>query len=170
MPTTKLVPEGDDVLWEACPPWDFSNPPEDPLTVSQTMHLVMHTERGVGLSANQIGHLYRVFVMNDPDTNMSWTCFNPEIIGVSEELATMEEGCLSFPGLILEIKRPSEVDVRYQTVTGEWKEEHLTGLMARCYQHELDHLDGVCFISPDRVSKLRLDRAYRKRSKASKGK
>lgn len=165
---TDLVPEGSEVLWTACPPWDFEAPPADAETVAQQMHMVMHTEDGVGLSANQIGLLYRVFVMYDPETRQSFTCFNPEVTLVSQDVTMMEEGCLSFPGLRLKIKRPAEVHVRYQNISGDWVEEHLTGLMARCYQHELDHLNGICFVA--QVGGLTLKMAERRRTKALKGK
>jgi peptide deformylase len=164
---TELIPENSSLLREPCPVWDFNASPEDPETLVQHMYMVMLAEGGVGLSASQIGKLYRVFVMNDSQAGKSYSCFNPEIVEYSSEEVSMEEGCLSFPGLALEVKRAKEVTVRYQNINSEWVEEHLTGLMARCYQHELDHLNGICFVA--KVSKLRLDRAKLKRSKALKG-
>jgi peptide deformylase len=70
-------------------------------------------------------------------------CFNPEIIEHSQNLVDYDEGCLSFPGDQCTIKRPEWIAVRYQNPQGEWLEEKMSGLWARCFQHELDHLNGV---------------------------
>lgn len=121
----------------------------------------MAEEGGVGFAANQMGFLYRVFAMNIGGTPKIY--YNPEVIESGEELIAVEEGCLSFPGLLLKVKRPKNVTVRYQDRDGVVHTEELTGLASRCFQHELDHLDGVCFT--DRVSKLTLDMAKKKRAK-----
>ena len=70
-------------------------------------------------------------------------CCNPEIMSSSPDIIDWDEGCLSFPGDHCIIKRPAWVEVRYQDPTGIWHQEKLTDLAARCFQHELDHLDGV---------------------------
>lgn len=127
----------------------------------------MTEEGGIGFAANQMGFLYRVFAMKIDDEVRFY--YNPEILLSSgDELVTMEEGCLSFPGLFFKVKRPAHIKVRYQCSEGRFWEEDLTGLASRCYQHELDHLDGVCFI--DKVSKLTLDMAKKKRDKRERKK
>jgi peptide deformylase len=71
------------------------------------------------------------------------SCFNPEITATSSEQVDWGEGCLSFPGEHCIIKRPQWIDVRYQDHQGEWHSERLADILARCFQHELDHLNGT---------------------------
>ena len=101
----------------------------------------MAKENGIGLAATQVGIAKRLFVMSVHGRDR--ICFNPEIIQSSDVLAEFPEGCLSFPGDQCIIKRPDWVDVRYQNPQGEYTEDTLVGLEARCFQHELDHLDGI---------------------------
>ena len=101
----------------------------------------MQQHRAIGLAAPQIGHSLRLFVMEVEDR--ARVCFNPEIIQSSTVLTKYAEGCLSFPGESCTITRPDAISVRYQDAQGLWIEEDLVGLEARCFQHELDHLDGV---------------------------
>lgn len=121
----------------------------------------MVEEGGVGFAANQMGFLYRVFAMNIGESPTFY--YNPEVIEEGDEVITVEEGCLSFPGLFIKVKRPRSVTVRYQDRDGNVHTEELTDLASRCFQHELDHLDGVCFT--DRVSKLSLEMARKRRAK-----
>ena len=121
----------------------------------------MVEEGGVGFAANQMGLLSRVFAMNIGETPTFY--YNPEIVESGDQFITVQEGCLSFPGLFIKVKRPKNVVVRYQDRDGEVHTEELTDLASRCFQHELDHLDGICFT--DRVSKLSLDMAKAKRAK-----
>ena len=101
---------------------------------------------GVGLSANQIGIKERVFVMMyDMDTQETITCFNPKIIKESKEIVTMEEGCLSYPELFLDIPRPSSVVVKYEDEGKKIHKERLIGFIARIFQHEYDHMEGIDF-------------------------
>lgn len=71
---------------------------------------------------------------------------NPEVVEVSEELASYEEGCLSIPEQYAEVQRPAEVRVRWMDIDGNEQEAHFDGLWATCVQHEIDHLDGKLFI------------------------
>ena len=121
----------------------------------------MAEEGGIGFSAIQMGLQYRVFAMKI-DNEVRFF-YNPEILSYSEEYSVYEEGCLSFPELFFKVKRPASISVRFQDNVGNFYEENLTGIEARCYQHEMDHLNGVCFV--DRVSKLTLDMAKKKRDK-----
>jgi peptide deformylase len=105
------------------------------------MQILMHRERGIGLAANQCGERIRMFIMLiDGDF---WACFNPEIVQDYNDLTDYDEGCLSFPGESCIIKRPNTIDVRYYDVGGVEIRETLTGLASRCFQHELDHLNGI---------------------------
>jgi peptide deformylase len=160
-----LIPEDSETLRMVCPEWDFANPPENATELATLMYTTMRMENGVGLAAPQIGRLYRVFVMGD-ELRFA-TCFNPEIISTSDEQVIAIEGCLSFPGLEFKVKRWAEIEVRYWTAAGELKEETLTGLWSKCFQHELDHLNGICFV--DRVGAMTLNLAKKRRSKFSKG-
>lgn len=119
---------------------DFQYPVQNQRLVAQMFQL-MHAENGIGLAAPQIGISKRLFVMSVHGRDRA--CFNPEIVETSRELAEFDEGCLSFPGESCKIKRPDTVIVRYQNYRGEWEEVNLVALEARCFQHELDHLDGI---------------------------
>lgn len=101
----------------------------------------MQQHHGIGLAANQIGSSLRMFVMQI--NGVTRWCFNPEIEDQGSETTQYAEGCLSFPGKQCIITRPYRVDVRYQDAQGDWHSERLTGLMSRCFQHELDHLNGI---------------------------
>lgn len=163
---TLLVPETSKILREPTTPWDFSAPAEDAQALAAIMYATMRMEQGVGLAAPQIGKNYRVFIMGDDSTFKA--CFNPEILNFKGDEVVSEEGCLSFPGLLLKIKRSAEIDVRYWTQEGELREESLDGLWSVCFQHELDHLDGICF--DQRVGSVSLSLAKKRRAKALKGK
>jgi peptide deformylase len=113
--------------------------------------------RGVGLSANQVGLPYRVFVMGAE--KVGFACFNPEILETNGE-DKFDEGCLSFPGLFLPIKRPSSVKVRYTDMNGVTKEETFGGFTARIFLHEFDHMEGVVYTS--KISPIILERSKRK--------
>ena len=92
--------------------------------------------------------------------------FNPSIVLKSKKEVHMMEGCLSFPFLGLRITRPEEIAVTYQDFTGEWKQSTLTGISARCFQHELDHMNGIVYT--DKVKPLALQMGIQKRNKLFK--
>lgn len=114
--------------------------------------------QGLGLSANQVGINKRICVINMGDKN--WIMFNPKIVWKSEELSTFSEGCLSYPGLFLKVKRSKSIKVQFQAMNGQWVEQQVDGLTAVCIQHELDHLDGIRYT--DRVSPIKLEQAKKK--------
>lgn len=118
-----------------------------------------------GISACQLGFDKAMFVMSVD--NEDRVCINPEILAASVEMVLLKEGCLSFPGLYLMVKRPAGVAVRYHNHDGYQITERLEGMNARVFLHEFDHLIGTCFT--DRVQKLKLDLAKRKRDKRQKG-
>lgn len=121
--------------------------------------------RGLGLSANQVGIDSKVFVMGSDDTNRK-NVFNPHVISVSKETELAREGCLSYPGLWLSVKRPKEVTLSYQTVDGTHVVETFIGLQARIAQHEFDHMEGLNF--SDHVSQLKLDMALKSLNKRAR--
>ena len=106
---------------------------------------MMHYD-GVGLSANQIGISERVFIMVlNMETEETITCFNPRIIKRYDENVYFEEGCLSFPDEIINVERPDKIVVKYED---EDKKDHkikLSGMAARVFLHEFDHLEGIVF-------------------------
>ena len=113
---------------------------------------------GLGLSANQCGRTERMFALNMGE--QIWVLINPEIIEKSGDASALAEGCLSYPGLYLKLKRPDHVKVKFQVLNGEWLEQEFDGLSAVCVQHEIDHLDGKVFT--EMVSPIKLDQAKKK--------
>ena len=106
----------------------------------------MFHHNGVGLSANQIGIEERAFVMMiDIESQETITCFNPRIIKESKGEVVMEEGCLSYPELFLDISRPSTIVVKYEDEGKQIHKKQLTGYYARIFQHEYDHMEGIDF-------------------------
>jgi peptide deformylase len=109
--------------------------------LAERLHRLMKAENAIGLAANQVGLRDRCFVMQIDQTR--WSCFNPEIIEMGHDLVDFEEGCLSFKGESCIIKRPDSITVRYRDAANCEHTEQLTGLASRCFQHELDHLNGI---------------------------
>ena len=135
--------------------------------IQQDLVDTMRAKNGVGLSANQIGIGARAFSMYaDVKEKDIMVCFNPKIVTMSEEEILMDEGCLSYPGLWLKVRRPEGIEVTYEDVKGELQEKAMFGLEARIFQHEYDHMEGSNFTK--RVSKLKLDRAKKRLKKVKK--
>lgn len=108
----------------------------------------MEANEGIGLAGPQVNILKRIFVIDlslIDETLAPQAYINPEILSV-DGLGTMEEGCLSIPDVRADVDRPYALKVAYQTLAGERVEEAIDDLLARVFQHELDHLDGVLFI------------------------
>ena len=163
-----LLHKANPLLRQEMPFFDFDNPPTDPSKLKEEMIDRMFEEGGVGLSANQIGYEYRVFVMKGANKEQSMFFANPEILELSEETENMEEGCLTggCEGIFAIIKRPSWVRARWQDENGDVKEMEFSGMTGRCFQHELDHLNGILFI--DHMSRLKYERAVKKKQKREK--
>jgi peptide deformylase len=109
----------------------------------------MRAASGVGLAANQVGVLKRLFTWElheDEDASRHGALVNPEIVDLSEEIQDSDEGCLSFPGLYYPTKRPLRARLRAQDVHGDEFLIDGEGLLARILLHELDHLNGILFI------------------------
>ena len=101
---------------------------------------------GVGLSANQIGIGERVFIMVlNMETEETITCFNPRIIKRYDDNVWCEEGCLSFPDKIINVERPDRIVVKYEDEDGKDHKIKLSGMAARVFLHEFDHLEGIVF-------------------------
>lgn len=109
--------------------------------LTEKLHRFMDQENGIGLAANQVGLRERCFVMNV--AGQRWNCFNPEITHVEDDFVQFAEGCLSFPEKSCTITRPNTIKVQYFDTDGHKHTETLTGLASRCFQHELDHLNGI---------------------------
>jgi peptide deformylase len=151
-----------ETLVQVSTPWEFGVD-GDAEALEQAMCDFMIENHGIGLAANQIGLAKRVFVIgsyNIPGFPAPFALFNPKVLRVSDEQELMKEGCLSYPDLWLSIKRPSVIEVEYQDSKGNTNEVAMSGLIARCFQHELDHLNGVCFV--DIVSPMKLQLAMNK--------
>ena len=114
--------------------------------ISKTLVENMFHHDGVGLSANQIGMDVRAFAMvRDIEYNDVIVCFNPRIVTRSDECVWCEEGCLSFPDQFINVQRPDKIIVKYEDEEGKDHKIGLSGLAARVFQHEFDHLNGIDF-------------------------
>jgi len=159
-----LVAEDHPLLKQVLPEFDFKNPPMDPEQLASDLAETCKANHGIGLSANQCGLPYRVFVMGSEDGYLAY--FNPSIVLKSKKEVHMMEGCLSFPLLGLHITRPAEVMVEYQDFNGEKKEAQFSGISARCFQHELDHMNGIVYTS--HAKPMALQSGMNKRNKIMK--
>jgi peptide deformylase len=128
------------------------------------LKMTMKLYGGVGLSANQCGVFERVFVIGTDQFQIA--CINSRITGKSPSTVKESEGCLSYPGFYLKINRPDWVNVEFIDVTGALKQMRLEGVTARCFQHELDHMNGIRMV--DHVGPVALQMARRKQNKAIK--
>jgi peptide deformylase len=156
-----LVNELDPILKQKAERWDFEQH-VNAAVIEREMLALMKASNGIGLAANQIGLLRRVFVMKLTD-GREMGFFNPTIlVGDNADIET-EEGCLSFPNLWLKVKRSDKITAMYLDNTGKQCIIELEGLDSRCFQHELDHLDGVTFT--EYVSELKLKMARKKQRK-----
>tara|TARA_Y100001938_G_scaffold151167_1_gene246785 strand:- start:7006 stop:7530 length:525 start_codon:yes stop_codon:yes gene_type:complete len=133
----------------------------DRLTLQNNLLETMDKYNGLGLAANQCGIMQRAFAayIDWPD-RVKTVCFNPEIVWSSEETSFEEEGCLTYPGLYLKIRRPVAIKVTYENVEGNVSTQNLKDLEARIFQHEYDHMNGYDFTT--KVSPLVLQRAKKK--------
>ena len=137
--------------------FNFKDPQIDPVDLSQSMVSLMRTKMGYGLAANQVGLPLKMFVL---DGEPAYAVFNPRITYFGEEEILLEEGCLSYPGLSLKIKRPRFIRARFQDPYGDYVTKQFDGITARVFQHEFDHINGVDFTQ--KVSKLKRDMAIKR--------
>jgi peptide deformylase len=156
-----LVPEDHPILREALLEFDFDNPPVNPTEFASNLIDTCIANKGYGLSANQCGFKHRVFVMGTGSEYVAF--FNPRIVESSTEKVHMSEMCLSFPMLELKISRPAGIVVEYQDYNGEVRKANFVGLSARCFLHELDHMNGIVYT--DNVKPLAYKMGLKKRQK-----
>ena len=169
-----IIPGDDPRLKQVCKPFNFDvgYTMEDGsiLSAEKLFYLLkeqMIANRGVGLSACQIGIMTRAFVIGnftDPDSVIS--VFNPRIVTMDSETVVYEEGCISYPGLFMKVKRPKEFEVRFSGWDGITGTTMFKGYTTRVFLHELDHLDGITFQS--RASRFHLEQATNQMKKMNR--
>jgi peptide deformylase len=148
-----------ETLLQTSTPWmetDIIQGYDDKEKFEADMIQLMLDERGMGLAANQIGVTKRFFAIGHDsfDTfEKHAIIWNPQVINSSEEKVIDVEGCLSFKDVFIKVERPKIIEVQYETTQGKTRFAKLDGMESKCFQHELDHLDGITFNK--RVSKLR---------------
>lgn len=151
-----LYGEGFEMLDDEIPL--YTDPLPNPVMnkLVERLKLTMKLYGGIGLSANQCGVYQRVFVLGHGDFQL--VCINPKVLEVSEETIKSDEGCLSYPGLFVKIERPAAIKVEFMTETGEVKQMTLEGLTARCFLHEVEHMNGRRFLQHVKPVAMRLAR------------
>lgn len=158
--TYELLPENAEILKEVMPEFDFSSGVDTVKLASELVETAMKHE-AFGLSANQCGLRYRVFVMGAGEEYLAF--FNPKIISKSDTENYTLEGCLSFPCLTLNILRANKIEVEYQDFQGNTKTSTFEGMSARIFQHELDHLNGITFVQKAKPMALKLGKTKREK-------
>jgi peptide deformylase len=160
-----LILAPDPILTKIAEDWNFTVD-TDTETVEAEMIRIMNTFNGIGLAGNQVGLLKRVFVIklkNHADRTDPFAMFNPRVISESTTTQTTDEGCLSFPELWLGVSRPNKIESEYIDKYGTPCTITLTGIAARCFLHELDHLNGIVFT--EKVSQMKLILAKKQQRK-----
>jgi peptide deformylase len=141
---------------------------ESLLRLTKDMLATMRDNEGVGLAATQVGRLKRVFVAAIEDDE--YVVVNPVLTGISETTETATEGCLSIPGIQVDVERPTAVTISGQDVSGKPLQIEASDLLARVLQHEVDHLDGVLILDrTDRESRKAAMREWREHLLAQQG-
>ena len=141
-----LYDDNHPLLSRMIPEYDIRNLPNpNIIKLAKQLKMTMKLHSGMGLSANQCGIFQRVFVIGTEHFQL--VCINPKIVEQSEEMIKDTEGCLSFPGMSLKLKRSDWITAEYYDESGKLHNVRMEGLTARCYQHELDHMNGIKFTS-----------------------
>jgi len=170
----ELIKGSDDRLKQVCSEFDFENGyvMEDKTVLhAKELYELLRNELskkgGVGLSAPQLGIMTRAFVIGNPSSpDEIIGVFNPLIVDYDEETVVYEEGCLTYPGLFVKIKRPRGIRVRYRGWDGEAGTTRYEGYTARVFQHEYDYLNGITF--QQRANRFHLEQARNFKAKADK--
>jgi peptide deformylase len=160
----QLIKHPNPILKQQSEHWNFEKD-TGAETLEVDMVQLMVESKGIGLAANQVGLLKRVFAIHLKD-QVPFCMFNPYILWGDNDMVLDDEGCLSFPDLFLKIPRHKNITAGYVDRQGNKRIIELTGIDSRCFQHELDHLDGVCFI--EHISPLKLALAKKKLIKKRK--
>lgn len=160
-----LVPSTDPILFKELNDVNLEDPGFDPKELKEQMAELMVSKRGLGLSACQVGLDHKVFIIGENKENVMMF-INPTVVSVSEETELDVEGCLSYPDMFVKLARPSEVQATWYDEELKEQSGTFTGYTARCFLHEFDHLYGVVY--KDKVSRLKWDRALKKKGKVEK--
>ena len=163
----RLVEETNSILFKRCDPFDFNEPIMDPYELVDELHKVRKDGKGIGLAAPQVGLATQVLVIGMGDfktegvSEYDQCFFNPVITRFSEETELMIEGCLSYPDLVVKVKRPKDIEVTWYSEEGSEVSQSFGGMTSRILQHEIDHLDGITFIK--RADRYHLHKAQKDR-------
>ena len=155
-----LINKNSPTLRQKAEQFDFNDPPFDPIEFAHNIVKFMYDNNALGIAGPQIGLSQRVFAMRGHPEN--FVCFNPRIIDYGEKQIYLEEGCLTFPNLVLKVKRPQNIKVRFQMPNSEVVTHKFSGITARIFQHEYDHLEGILFTS--RANRYHLEKGLKKGS------
>jgi peptide deformylase len=159
----KLVDNNDPILKQECEKFNFLNPQLDLPEFMEDLVRTMNDNNGIGISAPQVGVPLQIFAMaSDPPTIV----INPKILETSKESVELEEGCLSFSGELIKVKRPLWIIARYIQANGKGHTQRFEGMTARVFQHEYDHMMGKTMF--DHLSKLKRDMYNKKKMKKAK--
>ena len=159
----KLVDQYDPILRTPCDVFDFNEPIMDPYELAEGLHKIRVGGAGVGLAAPQVGLNTQVLVIGMGDFTSEGTqdynqvFFNPNILSTDGEKVYMLEGCLSYPGLFVKVKRPKNIVMEWWTEEDTRCEETFYGMTSRILQHEVDHLRGITYLK--RAERYHLDKA-----------
>ena len=162
----ELIKNPNPILQKKLSDFDFKNPVMDPKDLEEQMVQLMIESNGRGLAASQVNIDARVLVMKTElleGVNTPFALFNPILLAKDDKLVQDYEGCLSFPNLFLAVKRSRNVVVQFLDRDNKEYIIELKDIDARCFQHELDHLNGICFT--DGMSKLKLELAQKRQRK-----
>lgn len=159
-----LYNEDHPMLRQAIPECDTPLPSPTITNLIKRLTMTMKLYGGVGLSANQCGVFERIFVIGTDQFQIA--CINPKVIEVSPDLVKDNEGCLSYPGMYLKIERPSWIVAEFTDEQGQVKQMKMEGVTARCFLHELDHMNGIRFVQ--HVGPVTLKLARQKQQKTIK--
>ena len=166
--STKIITDDQlDYLRQVSKDYSFeTNTEEQTKQLSQHIKALVHRERAFGISGIQFEYPYRVFGIYTSNEKFE-VMYNPKLLNIIDHtLVSEQEGCLSFPQLVLNKKRPKQISVEYQNEMGELNKAELFDYYARGFLHELDHLNGVVFT--DNMSPLVLKMARKRRHKRQK--
>ena len=148
----KLVDQNDPILRQKCEPFNFDEPVMDPYELSNELQKIRAEGGGIGLAAPQVGINTQVLVIGmgnfetEGTEDYNQVFFNPTIISMGDERIYMIEGCLSYPGLFVKVKRPKSMVMEWWTEEDTRCEETFDGMTSRILQHEVDHLNGITFV------------------------
>ena len=159
----KLVDQHDPILRQKCEPFNFDEPVMDPYELSDELQKIRAEGGGIGLAAPQVGINTQVLVIGmgnfqtEGTEDYNQVFFNPVITSTEGNETYMMEGCLSYPGLFVKVKRPETIVLYWETEEGTGCDEKFEGITSRILQHEVDHLNGITFIK--RAERYHLEKA-----------